>query len=77
MNVAFEVVSFARCKKGGMRSDAPLGVGDVASALRIARRLSATRDAVWALARSDGEARLVVAIGAVPDEVKDIPPWRD
>ena len=77
MDIAFEVLSFTRCRKGGMRQDVPIRAADADTAARVAARLAATRAAVWALARIEGETELVAAFGDVPEPVLEIPRWRD
>ena len=77
MDIAFEIVSFTRCRKGGMRQDVPIRAADAETAARVAARLATTRAAVWALARLEDGTELVAAFGDVPEPVLDIPRWQD
>lgn len=72
MSGMFEVLSFVRARKGGLRPEEPVVTGDASSAARMAQRLSKSRDIVIAIARdSAGERTIMLSFGDIPECVLD------
>ena len=69
--VVYEVMSFTRSKRGGLRPDVPLRIEDPDCALRAAKRLGASKALVLAVARGDS-ARIMAAFGDVPENVDEL-----
>jgi len=70
MSSLFVVQSFTKCR-WGVVPDVPIQVEGAEQAERLAERLARTKPAVLAVARRNNEARVIVAIGRVPDSAME------
>lgn len=80
MSAMFVVQSFTKGKKGGLRPDNPVQAQNRIHASRMAVRLAGQKALVVAFMREGDpktgeydEAKLITALGDVPDEVREMP----
>lgn len=63
----YEVLSFQRCRKGGVQRNSPLQVGGAEGARRVAKRLAANGLTAVVIFRANDYARVMDAYGDLAD----------